>query len=55
MGYWETAMKMLFASLALLVGMALTSQAFAADDGYCPHKSIKNGHYVCGDLSENTE
>jgi hypothetical protein len=53
--FMEDAVKTFLASIALVVGMAFFSQAFAADDGYCPHRALKNGHYVCGDLSDNTD
>ena len=39
-------MKMLLAGIAVAIGLAFASQAFALP---CPSGTVQNGHYVCGD------
>jgi hypothetical protein len=50
MGTMESALKTCLASIALVMGMAFYSQAFAAAD-CAHHQPHKYGHYVCGDVS----
>ena len=51
----ETTMKALLTGIAFAVGMVLASQAFAATtNSQCPNFVLKNGHYVCGDISDNS-
>ena len=49
-------MKALLTGIAFAVGMVLATQAFASDDlgNRCPHSGWQNGHYVCGDISNNS-
>ncbi len=49
-------MKALLASIAFAFGMVLATQAFAANTSYsqCPNFVLKNGHYICGDIGENS-
>ena len=49
-------MKALLTGIAFAVGMVLASQAFAATttNSQCPNFVLKNGHYVCGDISDNS-
>jgi hypothetical protein len=42
----EIIMKMLLAGIAVAIGLAFASQAFALP---CPSGTVQNGHYVCGD------
>jgi hypothetical protein len=53
--YWGRAMKALLAGIAFVIGMVLATQASAAlSDSQCPNGALKNGHYVCGDMSSNS-
>jgi hypothetical protein len=49
-------MKAFLTGIAFAVGMVLATQAFASDDlgTRCSHFGWKNGHYVCGDISDNS-
>lgn len=48
-------MKALLTGIAFAIGMVLAAQAFAATlDSQCPNKVWKDGHYVCGDLRNNS-
>jgi len=47
-------MKTLLIGIAFVVGMLLSTQAFADNGGRCPNMTWKNGHYVCGDLANNS-
>jgi len=49
-------MKALITGIAFALGMVLATEAFASYDVYtrCPHSGWKNGHYVCGDISDNS-
>jgi len=48
-------MKMLLTSVAFVVGMVLCTQAFADNGGArCPNMVWKNGHYVCGEIENNS-
>lgn len=47
-------MKALLAGIAFAVGMVLASQAYAATSSQCPNFVLKNGHYVCGDVGDNS-
>jgi hypothetical protein len=41
-------------ALAMLLGVVFASRAFAADGADCPHSGWKKGHYVCGDIQNNS-
>jgi hypothetical protein len=45
----EIIMKMLLAGVALAIGLAFASQAFALP---CPHGTWQNGHYVCDNYDQ---
>jgi hypothetical protein len=48
-------MKAFLAGIAFVIGMVLATQASTAlNDSQCPNGSLKNGHYVCGDMSSNS-
>ena len=49
-------MKALLTGIAFAVGMVLATQTFAANanNSQCPNFVLKNGHYVCGDISDNS-
>ena len=47
-------MKTLLVGIAFAIGMVFTSQAFATEMPDCPKGTLKNGHYVCGDLEANS-
>ena len=48
-------MKALLTGIAFAVGMVLTTQAFAAvNSSQCPDGVMKNGHYVCGQVANNS-
>jgi hypothetical protein len=49
-------MKALIAGIAFAVAMVLASQAFAANanDNRCTNYTLKNGHFVCGDMGDNS-
>jgi hypothetical protein len=48
-------MKALLAGIAFAIGMVIATQAYAAvSDSQCPNGALKNGHYVCGDMSSNS-
>lgn len=48
-------MKGLLGGIAFVIGMVLATQACAAlSDSQCPNGALKNGHYVCGDMSSNS-
>jgi hypothetical protein len=53
--YGGCAMKAFLAGIAFVIGMVLATQASAAlNDSQCPNGALKNGHYVCGDMSNNS-
>jgi len=53
--YRGRLMKTLLTGIAFVVGMVLATQAFAAEFGsHCPNSAWKNGHYVCGDIRNNS-
>lgn len=48
-------MKALLTGIAFAVAMAFAGQAFGATpESQCPNKVWKDGHYVCGDLRNNS-
>jgi len=48
-------MKTFLMGIAFAIGMVLATQALASVDGsQCPNGVWKNGHYVCGDLRDNS-
>ena len=48
-------MKVFLAGIAFAIGMVLATQASAAlNDSQCPNGALKNGHYVCSDMSSNS-
>jgi hypothetical protein len=47
-------MKTLLTATAFVIAIVFTSQAFAADVPDCPKTTWKNGHYVCGDIQDNS-
>lgn len=53
--YGGRAMKGLLGGIAFVIGMVLATQASAAlNDSQCPNGALKNGHYVCSDMSSNS-
>ena len=47
-------MKALLTGIAFAVGMVLATQASAAiNHSQCPNGVLKNGHYVCGEITSN--
>jgi hypothetical protein len=48
-------MKALLAGIAFVIGMVIATQAYATvNDSQCQNGALKNGHYVCGDMSNNS-
>ena len=49
-------MKALLTRVAFAVAVVLASQAFAANanDNRCTNYTLKNGHFVCGDMGDNS-
>ena len=51
---WTAKMKTLLTATAFVIAIVFTSQAFAADLPDCPKTTWINGHYVCGDIQDNS-
>ena len=54
--YWETCHESALTGIAFAVAVVLASQAFAANanDNRCTNYTLKNGHFVCGDMGDNS-